>query len=259
MKTLKKKTKKRIPSWDELREMFRETDKRFQETDKKFQETDKKFQDTDKKFQETDKKFQETDKKFQVTDKMFQETDKVFQEADKMLQETARRSQETERRIQRTDKQVDRACEKLAELANSFSSQTGHIIEGLMEPSAMRMFQERGYNINRCWKNFKRYVKELDKRLEVDLLLLDDEIAIIVEVKTNCTCKNIDHFVSQMQSFKKVCPEYADKKILLAIAAINYDREAVQHAHKQGLFVIRVSNDNIFTLDSTDGDTLLTL
>lgn len=217
MKLLMKKKRKRIPSWDELREMFRETDKKFQETDKKFQETDKKFQ------------------------------------------ETARRFQETDRKMQQTDIQVDRTCEKLAELANSFSSQTGHIIEGLMEPSAMRMFQEKGYNINRCWKNFKRYAKELDKRLEVDLLLLDDEIAIIVEVKTNCTCKNIDHFVSQMQSFKKVCPEYADKKILLAIAAINYDREAVQHAHKLGLFVIRVSNDNIFTLDSTDGDTLLTL
>lgn len=231
VKTLKKKTKERIPSWGELREMYKETDRMFKETDKKFQETDKKFQETDKKFQETDK----------------------------MYQELARRFQETDKKMQQTDKQVDRTCEKLAELANSFSFQTGHIIEGLMEPSAMRMFQERGYNINRCWKNFKRYVKELDKRLEVDLLLLDDEIAIIVEVKTNCTCKNIDHFVSQMQSFKEVCPEYADKKILLAMAAINYDREAIQHAHKQGLFVIRVSNDNIFTLDSTDGDTLLTL
>ena len=217
MKTLTKKAVKRVPSWDELKEMFRETDRKFQETDRKFQETDKRFQETNLQMLETEKK------------------------------------------MQKTDEQVKETCKKLSELANSFTSQTGHIIEGLMEPSAMRMFQERGYNINRCWKNFNKYVKELDKRLEVDLLLLDDEIAIIVEVKTNCTCKNIDHFVSQMQSFKEVCPEYADKKILLAIAAINYDREALQYAHKQGLFVIRVSNDNVFTLDSTDGDKLLTL
>lgn len=227
MKTLKKKTKERIPSWDELKEMYKETDRMFKETDRKFQESWQQMQKTSLQMQETDRKMQETD-----------------------------------RQMQQTDKQVDKTCKELHEVAQflkSLTSQTGHIIEGLMEPSAMRMFQERGYNINRCWKNFKRYVKELDKRLEVDLLLLDDEIAIIVEVKTNCTCKNIDHFVSQMQSFKDVCPEYADKNILLAIAAINYDREAIQHAHKQGLFVIRVTNDNIFTLDSTDGDTLLTL
>lgn len=238
MKTLTKKAVKRVPSWDELKEMFRETDRKFQETDRKFQETDRKFQETDRKFQETDRKFQETDKRFQETNLQ-------------ML--------ETEKKMQKTDEQVKETCKKLSELANSFTSQTGHIIEGLMEPSAMRMFQERGYNINRCWKNFNKYVKDLDKRLEVDLLLLDDEIAIIVEVKTNCTCKNIDHFVAQMQNFKEVCPEYADKKILLAIAAINYDREALQYAHKQGLFVIRVSNDNVFTLDPTDGDKLLTL
>ena len=42
MKTLTKKAVKRVPSWDELKEMFRETDRKFQETDRKFQETDRK-------------------------------------------------------------------------------------------------------------------------------------------------------------------------------------------------------------------------
>lgn len=86
------------------------------------------------------------------------------------------------------------------------------------------------------------------------MLLLDDEVAIIVEVKINCTRRHIDHFIKQMAYFKKVCPEYADKEIMLAIAAVNYDRSAAEYAHKQGLFVIRVFNDNIFALDSNDGD-----
>lgn len=146
--------------------------------------------------------------------------------------------------------------DRIDKLTTRFTSQSGHILEGLMEPSAMKMFQDKGYNIDRCWKNFKRHVKDIGKKLEVDLLLLDDEIAIIVEVKINCTKQDIDHFINQMQSFKEICPEYADKEIMLAIAAINYDRDADKYAHEQGLFVIRVYDDRIFALDPNDGDTM---
>ena len=46
----------KIPSFAELREMFRDTAERFKETDGKFKETDGKFKETDKKFKETDAK-----------------------------------------------------------------------------------------------------------------------------------------------------------------------------------------------------------
>ncbi|NJM11101.1 MAG: DUF3782 domain-containing protein [Synechococcaceae cyanobacterium SM1_2_3] len=50
------------PSFEEIRELFRELHLEFKETDRKFQETDRKFQETDRRFQETDRKFQETDR-----------------------------------------------------------------------------------------------------------------------------------------------------------------------------------------------------
>ncbi|MDQ1265754.1 MAG: hypothetical protein QG635_906 [Bacteroidota bacterium] len=53
-------------TYDNILEMFKETDKRFQETDRQFKETreilDTKFQETDRQFKETDRKFQETDR-----------------------------------------------------------------------------------------------------------------------------------------------------------------------------------------------------
>lgn len=158
--------------------------------------------------------------------------------------------------IRETSEQMRETDQQIKELSTKFSSQSGHILEGLMEPSAIRIFQERGYNINRCWKNFKKYSKDADRRMEVDLLLLDDEIAIVVEVKTNCTCADIDHFLEQMAHFKEVCHEYADKRVLVAIAAVNYNRNSAEYAHEKGVFVIRVYNDNIFALDPTEGETL---
>ena len=177
------------------------------------------------------------------------EREKEREEFDRQMKESDLRMQESDRKLK----------DRIDELTTRFTSQSGHILEGLMEPSAIKMFQDRGYDINRCWKNFKKHVKGIGKKLEVDLLLLDDEIAIIVEVKINCTKQDIDHFISQMQSFKEICPEYADKEIMLAIAAINYDRDADKYAHERGLFVIRVYDNRIFALDPNDGDTMIKL
>lgn len=179
------------------------------------------------------------------------DTSLKMQENERLIKELRENGKEIDRRMEESDRKLK---DRIDKLTTRFTSQSGHILEGLMEPSAMKMFQDKGYNIDRCWKNFKRHVKDIGKKLEVDLLLLDDEIAIIVEVKINCTKQDIDHFINQMQSFKEICPEYADKEIMLAIAAINYDRDADKYAHEQGLFVIRVYDDRIFALDPNDGD-----
>jgi hypothetical protein len=66
-------------SWDEIKELFAETNRKFQETDRllteKFQETDRQFKETDRKFQDTDRKFQDTDRKL---DKRFNELYRLF-------------------------------------------------------------------------------------------------------------------------------------------------------------------------------------
>ena len=227
----KTKKKRKSDYWDELREMMRNTQKFIDQTNLQMQETDRRMQETDRRIQETDQ--------------LIKETGKIVKETSRLMKETDRQMKETDR--------------KFKELSNQFSSTTGHIIEGLMEPAAIRLFQEKGYNVNRCWKNFNRYEKASGRKLEVDLLLLDDDIAIIVEVKTNCTRRDIDHFISQMAFFKEVCPEYADKTILLAVAAINYDRDAKQHALQEGLLAITVSNNDIFSLECPDNSKLLRL
>ena len=188
--------------------------------------------------------------------KEMREIHELFKENERRIKETDLQMKETDLRMKETDRQLKETKELIKALSTKFTSQSGHILEGLMEPSAIRIFQERGYDINRCWKNFKKYSKDAGRRMEVDLLLLDDDIAIVVEVKINCTCADIDHFLEQMTHFKEVCHEYADKRVLVAVAAVNYDRNSDEYAHEKGVFVIRVYNDNIFSLDPTEGEKL---
>jgi hypothetical protein len=49
----------RVPTFQELRVMFKETDKKFQETDRMFKETREQMKETEKQMKETDKKFGE--------------------------------------------------------------------------------------------------------------------------------------------------------------------------------------------------------
>ena len=189
----------------------------------------------------------------------------TWAELKEMILETSRQMRENERQRKEEQKQKEEEWRKekiemrreMREMNNRFFSQSGHIIEGLMEHSSIRMFQERGYDIDHCWKNYKRHNKASGYRAEYDLVLIDDTIAIVVEVKINCTRRDVDHFIEQMGHFKELSPEYAHKEILSAVAAVNYERDADKYAHEQGLFVIRVDEDeDIFSLDPSDNDTL---
>ncbi len=52
-----------------------------------------------------------------------------------------------------------------------------------------------------------------------------------------------------MAKFKRLFPEYKDKEVLAAVAALHFDHEAAEDAHEQGLLVIRVSENDVFSLD----------
>lgn len=158
--------------------------------------------------------------------------------------------------MKETDRLIKENERKYRELAEQFTSTIGHITEGIVEPAAMRVFQEAGYDINRYYRNLHSKMKNNRSEMEVDLLMLDDTIAIVVEIKTDCRKKDIDHFMRQMPKFKRLFPEYRDKEVLAAIAALNYDKDARQHAHEQGMLVISTTDGDLFTLEPCDKKSL---
>ena len=293
MKTIAKKTKKRIPSWDELREMFQETGKMLDKSRLQMQEEHcRRMQDIDRRIEATNRRIKETEKRIKEIDKSIEkskeerrkEAERRKEEAERREEERRkeaerrkeeedrreeerrkeaerrkeedRRKEEIERRMRRTDEQVDRTCAKIAEMVEQFTSTTGHISEGLMEPASVRIFQEAGYDIDRYYRNLKKKNKNNQTEMEVDLLMLNGTLAIAVEIKTDCRKKDIDHFLRQMPKFKKLYPEYRNKEVLAAVAALNYEREAAEYAHEQGLLVIRTADGDNFTLDPSDRKSL---
>jgi len=207
-------------------EMFQETDRRFKETDKKFQETAQQIKETGERFKETDKQFKETGERFKETDERFKETDKQFKE---------------------TDKKFDKYFHKVKELDRNW----GKLVEALVRPSVAAQFRKRGIPVIGSGQQVERILGA--DTIEIDILLSDGDSLIAVEVKTTLRIENVDeHVQNHLRPFKRFFPEYQDKKIYGAVAYIHVEENADRYAYKKGLFVLTFTTGDLVTILNDD-------
>lgn len=183
------------------------------------------------------------------TRELQKETAQQIKDTDRQIKETARQIEDTDRQMKETDRQMKETDRKIKELSTRFSSTTGHIIEGLMSSSAIKMYEDKGFKINSLCKNYKRKNKQLNLEMEQDVVLFTETQVIVEEVKASCDKKDVEKFFHNMEKFKLLYDEYADKEVFGAVAAVNYEDGADTYARNLGLFVVRVSSDEVFSLD----------
>jgi len=208
---------------------------------------------------ENSKEMKENSKEIRENSKEMKEYYKQIKESLREMRENADHIlKETSEQIKRTDLQIEETNRKYKELATAFTSTIGNLTEGLLDPSAVCIFQKAGFDVNRYFADMKKRDKNKKLEMQIDQFMVNGSTAIAMEIKTTCTPEKIDYFIKKMDRFKDLFPEYGDKTIYLAIAAIKYEKESDSYAHEKGLMVVRATPDNIFSLDSTEGDTLLT-
>ena len=139
--------------------------------------------------------------------------------------------------------------EAVKKLSSEFTSAIGHIVEGLLGPKGHEMFATAGFKVDRYCKDMYRKIKEQNIAMEVDVLSYGEDLAIATEVKTNCRKKDIDEFLEKMKLFRQLFTEHQDKEVLAAIAAINFERDAYEYAKQQGILIIHVIDESVFTID----------
>ena len=141
-------------------------------------------------------------------------------------------------------------------LSRQLSGTTGHIVEGLVSSSTEKIFENVGLVLHNSGKNLKRSLPSENIAMEVDVLLSNEELAVPIEVKSNCTKDDVRRFLHQMNHFRRLFPEYDGKEVVAAIAAINYEKGVAELAHREKLLVIRVNSDDIFSIDPFQKDEL---
>lgn len=168
------------------------------------------------------------------------ETERKFQETDRLLRE---QSQETDRKFQETDRKIKAVTATVGDLGNRL----GEFVEGLVRPAVVRLFRGRGIEVHEVYPDVE--VDRHDEGLEIDLLVVNDTEAVLVEVKSKLTHADVDEHLERLGKFKRLMPRYAQVRALGAVAAMIVPREVGRYAYRQGLFVLAQSGDSVVILN----------
>ncbi|MBF0626343.1 MAG: DUF3782 domain-containing protein [Magnetococcales bacterium] len=154
--------------------------------------------------------------------------------------ETERMHQETERMFQETDKRIKETSTRIGRLGERW----GEFVEGLVALACETMFLERGIPVHKVYSRARARLPG-NRRMEIDLLVSNDTVAVGVEVKSNLRSEDVRQHMDRLSEFKEFFPEFAQKRLMGAVAGIVVEEGVAEYAMKQGLSMIMQSGDNV--------------
>lgn len=215
--------------WTMMHELQRKFDERDKRSEEEWQKLRQETRKTQKMFQETKIMFQETDKKFQETDRKFQETDRKFQETDKKIEKALR------------------SVDRLAKIAGGLGVNLGEVAEDYFIGALESRNDLAGIQYHEI---IYKESRGNGIRGEYDILLINDKVIIIVEVKQKLVSSDISDFHDRrMPKFRTLFPEYAKRQLMGAMAALTLSNYTAEKAFDLGYFVLTQAGQQLKVLN----------
>lgn len=162
-----------------------------------------------------------------------------------LFKETDARFKETDARLDARFSETDR---KIRELSGLFSSQWGKLVEALVEPSVLRLFQERGIAVHYVYQRVEAQLN--GRQMELDLLLENSDAIVIVEVKSVLRVADVRDFLETLADFPAFFPRYRGYRIYGGVAGLTSEENADRYAYRKGLFVLSATGDGVAQIEN---------
>jgi Holliday junction resolvase-like predicted endonuclease len=166
-------------------------------------------------------------------------------EADRRSAEADRRSAEADRRLERLESIAANTSREVAALTTRW----GQFVENLVEPAVVRLFQDRGIEVQETARRMKS--QRPGAAMEIDIFAVNGDVAVAVEVKSRLSRQDVDDFLARLERFRQAFPHYTDYQIHGAVAGIEIDAGVDRYAYQQGLFVIKQTGDTVAIANDT--------
>jgi hypothetical protein len=163
----------------------------------------------------------------------------AHEEVWEILRKLALSSEETNRKMQETDRKLNEVTTAIGRLGNRL----GEFVEEMVRPAVVRLFQQRGIAVHQVFRG--AYAEHDGDAMEIDLLVVNNLDAVLVEVKSELKPDDVKDHVSRLERFKKLFPQYAGFRVMGAVAAMVVPEAAARFACRQGLFVLVKSGDSM--------------
>ena len=165
-----------------------------------------------------------------------------FREERKLREEMAREDRERWLALDRQFQETDRTVQAVSTQIGRLGGRWGEFVEGLVAPACNTLFAQRGIPVHKTSRNIKAKLPG-GRHMEIDVLVINTDAVVLVEVKSTLTVEDVREFITRLAEFKTFFPEYADKRIIGAVAGIVIEENVDRFAMKKGLFVMVQSGE----------------
>ena len=153
----------------------------------------------------------------------------------KKFEENLEKGLETSRKeFEKSRKEFDK---RLGEITGTW----GKFVSEMVKPKIIELFKEKGIQIETTMQSVEGLLNG-QKYYEIDLLLINTNVAVVVEVKSSLSVSDVNEHLKRLEKIKKVTPKRIDLSgvtIYGAIAGMIVEGEADKYAYSKGLFVLR--------------------
>ena len=195
-----------------------------------------------KMFQENIEQFKETDKRIKELNEDSKELHKVVKATNKGIEELNEDSKELHKVVKATNKGI----EDIKDHVDGISKSNGEIAEDFFFNGLETTMKIGEIEINFIDRNLIRFSKKLQLKGEYDILLSNDNLVVIVEVKYKVRTEDIEKLLNQkIPNFRKLFPRYSNFYIQGAIAGLTIEKKAIELGKKYGFYIITQSGENL--------------
>ena len=159
------------------------------------------------------------------------------------IQEVWALFRETSKQIERTSRKV----EQLNETVNALTGKWGKFVEGLVAPGAVRIFKERGIDVERT--STRNKIQKDGEEMEIDIILENEEYVVAIEVKSTLKVEDVNEHIEDLRRLREFFPRFKEQKLIGAVAGIVIEEEADKYAYRRGLFVITQTGEMVKILN----------
>ncbi len=168
------------------------------------------------------------------------------EEARRRDEEARRRGEELDRRLAETNATIDRMTADGKETQRRIDSLTGkwgRFVESQVVPACRTLFIDRGIAVHEVYERARS--DRGGKSMEIDILVVNDDDAVLVEVKSTLGVDDVRSHLAHIAGFREMFPTYRHHTLYGALAGIVVPDQVGRFVINQGLFLIKPSGDTV--------------
>jgi hypothetical protein len=236
-------------TYEEVLSLFKETDRKFQETDRKLADSDARLKAQlaeQAKQAEARAEARAAEFSAQLKESARLAEERALKNEQAAAQAAAKAAAEYKKQSAETNRKIKAVTAQIGSLGNRL----GEWVEEMVRPAAVRLFRERNIDVHQVIKGAQ--VQRGDTGIEIDLMVVNDIEAVVIECKSQLTPQDVDDHLDRMALVKQMMPQYAPLKLMGAVAGMTVSSEVAAYAIRKGFYVIAPNGENVSLANPND-------